>query len=202
MFRHSFIREDGFSLIELLVVMSVIVVMIGISGAFSSRFSNEKKTDEATLKLSSQLQLMKLKALRSGVEHMFDFIYESGCADVDPDPDKVNTKCNFVSYETRRGDSNRSSALFEDLASEVFVLHEEITVSPADSIIVFQPNGNVVDETGTLITGVNFIVSPVEDSHLNKCGIVNVNPLGRINVTDGRWDGDASPPVCNPIHSG
>jgi len=63
-------RENGFSMVEILVVMSVMVIVLALGSSFLSGMSVLRRSvDETTNNISSLLQIGKLRSARDGVEY-------------------------------------------------------------------------------------------------------------------------------------
>ncbi|NIP50654.1 MAG: prepilin-type N-terminal cleavage/methylation domain-containing protein, partial [Phycisphaerae bacterium] len=67
-------KEQGFTLVEAMVVVAIIAIIIGLAGGFSVKAGFRRNVDSATQRVSNTLQLTKLQAARNGVEFRTVFV--------------------------------------------------------------------------------------------------------------------------------
>lgn len=198
--------KGGFSMIEILVVISVMVVVLAAgSSYFSGKFALRRSVDEVTNNISSMLNLGKLKSVRDGVEYRVVFANCTNINESDPDCSVCNSPANYDEYQTgdeeltlilERGDSNRGSTIWciQSTHTKRFQSDLEIVASAnlpeaGDPLnYTFVPKGMrrdfLTDANDEIIT-----IRPVAGSKMDKCGRLEVSPTGGIAAIEGRWDG-------------
>jgi Tfp pilus assembly protein FimT len=171
---HSIEKEEGITMSEILIVSMVIAVVIGITGAISTKFAERRSVDRITMNISSTIQIVKLKALRHGLEHQAAFAFNSG--------EKTLT------IVTQRGNSNRGSDEYENETAQTIRVEEGIAIIPPNKTYNFNPNGTLGGTSGTVT------IRPTTQN-ITRCGRIVVSPFGRIRVIQGNWDGTN----CNAV---
>jgi prepilin-type N-terminal cleavage/methylation domain-containing protein len=172
-------KRDGFTLVELLVVIGVAGVLLAIGGTLATKFVARHSTDNVTRTISSTLQLMKLKAAREGVEYQAILTFDSSK--------------NTLTIVTQKGNSNRGSTNYTDEASQIINLSDsKVTINPANKTYNFNPDGTLGGASGT----VN--INPADGAGGKRCGKVVVSPFGRISVVEGTWKSSSS--SCSPVY--
>ena len=163
-------KKEGITMIEVVIVSVIIGVIIAITGTISGKFADRRSVDRITMNISSTLQIMKLKALRHGLEYQAAFAFNSG--------EKTLT------IVTQRGNSNRGSDEYENETSQTIRVEEGLTITPANKTYNFNPNGTLGGASGTVT------ISPTPASkNIKRCGKIVVSPFGRMRVIQGTWDG-------------
>ncbi len=170
--------KNGFTLLELLVVVAVISIVVIMAGSLSSVFALRRDVDDVSYRIASTLNLVKLQALREGVEFRAQFTY--------------NSENNTLSITTFRGDSNRNSSIFTQLATQQISLINDYEMTPTTTSIEFNPNFTA-GGAGSIQ------IKPISDSStkVKKCGNIVVSPFGRIRTIIGNWDTGSE--ECKPI---
>jgi len=194
-------------MVEILIVTSVIAILLAASSSyFSSNVALRRSVDNITANVATTLQLIKLRAGRSGVEFRAVFANCTTLDESDPDCIKCNTYSDYtagdeeINIMVQRGDSNRNSANWciqseqiKEFQSDIdFVTSGNMSEDPL--AVSFLPTGlrsdfrdDPADET--------ISIEPLEGAQVDKCGIVEVAAVGGIRVVHGRWDGT----TCNAI---
>jgi len=163
-------KEEGFSLVELLVVTTIIGVIIALAGGFSYKAAYRRSVDSLTTRVANTLQLTKLRAARNGVEFRTKLV-QSG---------------NELQLITEMGDSNIDSTIWTSDQNSVTSLNIDSSVvisSNMPSLFEFKPNGTAAAPDG------DFTVLAASKTDVDRCGKVIVSGLGRIAVIQGHWDG-------------
>jgi prepilin-type N-terminal cleavage/methylation domain-containing protein len=170
-------KRDGFTLIEALIVVTVIGILIAMGGTLAGKFASRRQADNITGNISSTLQLTKLKALRQGVEYQAVLTF---------DPTERT-----LTIETERGNSNRGSSSYIQETSQTIKVKEGYVLNPASKTYNFNPNGTLGGASGTVD------IKPSSGEKGERCGKIVVSPFGRIRVIQGNWDpsggGDCKP---------
>ena len=204
--------QNGFTIVEILVVMSVMIIVLALGSSFLSGMSVLRRSvDETTNNISSLLQIGKLKASRDGVEYRVVF---ARCGNVDDSDADCPVCASLGSYEEyqagdntltatfERGDSNRGSTMWCIESSHTRKFRGDLVFAASDNMgdeenpvnFTFLPSGMrrdfLEDADDEVIT-----ITPTSDSNIDKCGIVTVSPSGNISVNEGKWVNS----VCNPI---
>jgi Tfp pilus assembly protein FimT len=183
--------EKGFTIVEALVVAGIIMMLAALAAGISSKAFSRRDADRTTTGISSELQLMRLSALRRGVEYRVRVEFEPGCRE----GGEFAGRCHFVAVTSSMGNSNRGSTAFSDVDTTVINVNRNLTVTPSALTLTFQPNGMVPEGGG------NIIVAPIEEAFERKlarrCGSITVDGFGRIVVVQGNWRPDDG--TCLPI---
>ena len=204
---NKFKRNLGFSAVEMLIVTALAAILLAIgSSYFSSNIALRRSVDNITANVATTLQLIKLRAGRSGVEFRAVFANCTALDETDPDCTKCNTYSDYTAGDEElniimeRGDSNRGSGNWCILSEQKkgfqsdldFVTTGNMSNNPI--AIAFLPTGlrsdfrnDAADET--------ISIEPLAGAPVDKCGIVEVTAVGGIRVVHGRWDGT----TCNAI---
>ena len=167
-------KQEGFSLVELMVVVGILGVLIALSGAFSIKAAHRRAVDSVTTRVANTLQLAKLQAARNGVEFRTRF-EQSG---------------NVMQLITERGDSNIDSSIWQsNLNSMVsFKLDSSVVISAMPDLCEFGPKGTATVTPNTPPDNI-FIILSESGTDIDRCGTVIVSALGRIVTIQGHWDG-------------
>src|SRR3990170_7598333 len=206
-------KRDGFSIMEVLVVLGVIGILIAMGGSLAVNFSIRKSVDRITGDISSSLQIAKLKAARQGVEYRTLF---ASCAE---DLDTSDPKCfkcpdsDYVDYipgdqtltiMRERGNSNNGTpddgwcvetTTRDKMPSELTL---DLTTMDDDPYrYVFNPNGTLGGTSGTIDIKPTGISS---ENRGKRCGKIVVSPFGRIRAFQGNWIELPAPGDCEAIN--
>jgi len=200
-------QNRGVTLIEMLIVTSVIaIILAAASSYFSGSIALRRSVDDITANVATTLQLTKLQAGRSGVEHRVTF---ATCATLDETDPNCSVCTNYTDYAAgdeelnimvERGDSNRSSTIWciksdqiKEFQSDLdFVKSANMSVNPL--AVSFLPTGlrsDFRDDAADEIIS----IEPLDGASIDKCGLIEVTAVGGIRVVHGRWDGT----TCNAI---
>ncbi len=209
-------REDGFNVVEILMVAGVMMAIIVIAGSMSGRFAARRSVDNMTRNLSSTLQLAKLNAVRQGVEYRAVLASCSQLDDADPDCPVCDAYDDYapgddtITITIERGDSNRGSVNWCVISTQTRRIQQgmvlDLTEIPETDPLRFNfnPNGAVVDENGSVLVpppeqdNFEIRVKPTVDAKVSRCGTVAITPLtGRISIREGNWQEGSN--VCCPI---
>src|SRR3990172_11699863 len=187
-------KRDGFSIIEVLVVLGVIGILIAMGGSLAVKFSIRKSVDRITGDISSSVQIAKLKAARQGVEYRT--LFASCAEDLDTTTDPNCFVCpDYTDYSAgdetltimrERGNSNNGTpddgwcveATTRDKIPSVITL-DLATLDPNPRRYVFNPNNTLGGSSGTVD------IKPSSLGRGKRCGKVVVSPFGRIRAIQG-----------------
>lgn len=204
--------SGGFTIIEVLVVITVIIAVIAIGSSYlSGTFALRRSVDDVTNQIASMLQLGKLRSVRDGVEYRLVFADCTNINESDPDCNKCNSDASYEQYQEgddemtlilERGDSNVGSTTWciESVHTKRFQSDLDLVASanlpeagePLN--FTFTPKGMRRD----FLTDLNdetLTITPGSDSNIDKCGRIGVSPAGSVTSVEGRWDGTQ----CNAI---
>lgn len=205
-------RENGFSMVEILVVMSVMVIVLALGSSFLSGMSVLRRSvDETTNNISSLLQIGKLRSARDGVEYRVVFARCGNVDDSDADCPVCASPASYEGYQAgddmiavtfERGDSNRGSTTWCIQSSHTRKFRRDLVFAASDNMgdeenpasFAFLPSGMrrdfLEDTEDEVVT-----ISPTNGSRIDKCGVITVSPSGNISVNEGKWVDSA----CNPV---
>lgn len=205
-------RENGFSMVEILVVMSVMVIVLALGSSFLSGMSVLRRSvDETTNNISSLLQIGKLRSARDGVEYRVVFARCGNVDDSDADCPVCASPGSYEEYQAgddmiavtfERGDSNRGSTTWCIQSSHTRKFRGDLVFAASDNMgdeenpvsFAFLPSGMrrdfLEDTEDEVVT-----ISPTSGSRIDKCGVITVSPSGNISVNEGKWVDSA----CNPV---
>lgn len=217
-------KSEGYSLIEVLAVITVMTAVLVIGSSYiSGKFALRRSVDDITNNIASVLQLGKLRSAREGVEYRVVFANCTNVNEADPDcPRCSNPSTDYDEYQAgdenltlilERGDSNIGSTTWCIQSTHTKRLQSDLTLAASANLgqpdnplnFTFVPKGLrrdfQTDASDEIIT-----IRPAVDSKIDKCGQIEVTPVGGVAVTEGRWDGsqcnaildEAAPPTPTP----
>lgn len=207
-----FRNSEGFSLIEVLVAISIMVIILAIGSSYITGNSAKRHSvDEVTNNIASMLQLGKLKSVRDGVEYR---VVLAKCDDIDetiPDCPKCSSFASYDEYQAgdkdislilERGDSNIDSTVWCIQSAHTKRFQSGLDLVASDNLtdpdnplnFTFVPNGMRRDFR-TDVNNETLTVRPASGSKIENCGQIQVSPTGGISVIEGKWNGSQ----CNPI---
>lgn len=173
-------NKKGFSVIELLVVIGFMVILIGMAGNLSSKFASRRSVESVTNDVGSSLNLARMRSAREGVEVRADISF--------------NPSNQEIAVTAFRGSSNintpPSGFTSNQISNNVIDLLEDYTMIPAalpgtPISFVFSPDSNLRNTPNPVVINIH----PVDDQvNIQKCGRIEVTPIGRISTTFGTWD--------------
>ncbi len=202
-------KKDGFSIIEVLVVASVVVIVIVIgASSFSSKFAVSKSVDDLSNNIGSTLQLIKLQSARTGAEYRLVLADCETLDDTDPDCPICESYNGYsegdeeLNIMVERGDSNRGSQDWCVQSTQTKKISSDLTLAASPNVannpfrISFLPTGMRSDfRTDGVIE--SFTLIPQADRNVDRCGQVEVTPAGGIRIIEGRWDESDCVPVLD-----
>lgn len=174
-------KANGFTLVEMLLVVAVMGILLALGAGISSKFAQRRSVDDTTHRLTSELNLTKLQASRDGVQYRTTLNY-----------DQSQKK---ITIEKRKGDSNRTSSfstvLPQSITTQDYNIKKDYVMDKAQYIIDFNPNGTAVNPE-------TIVFRPGEDASISKCGRIQITQFGLIRTAIGRWDFEEG--ECNIIY--
>ncbi len=161
-------KEKGFTLMEVIVVVGIVVIILALAGAFSIKAAYRRNVDSVTTRVSNSLQLTKLQAAKNGVEFRTVFVNNG----------------NELEIITHRGDSNIDSTVWQTADNGVLSvkIDTSVIISNLPAFFEFKPNGIASPSD-------NVLVIANAGTGTDRCGQVFVSALGRIATIQGHWDG-------------
>lgn len=196
-------RNRGFSAVEMLVVTTIIAIIIAASASYlSSSVALRRSVDDITANIATTLQLIKLRSGRSGVEYRAVFAKCTEVDDTDPDCLICNTYSEYsegdeeISIIVERGDSNRGSATWCMQTRQTKKFRHDLDLVASANLstgplrISFIPMG-LRSDFRTDANNETLSIEPAEGAPVDKCGRVDVTPVGGISIVHGRWSGTA-----------
>jgi hypothetical protein len=202
-------NTNGYSIIEVLAVITIMITVLAIGTSFISwKSAKRRSVDGVTNNVSSMLQTGKLMSVRDGVEYRVVFARCDNIDDTDPDCPKCDEYAEYqagdkeVSLIIERGDSNAGSTVWcmQSAHSKRFQSDLDLVASanlgqagePLN--FTFVPTGMRRD-FGTDAANETLTIIPADDSNIDNCGQLSVTPTGAITANEGRWSGT----ICVPI---
>ncbi|MGI9534381.1 MAG: pilus assembly FimT family protein [Thermodesulfobacteriota bacterium] len=172
-------KKKGYTVIEVMIVAGVMALLVVMAGSLSGTFALRRTVDDIANRITSELNITKLKASRDGVQYRTLINFDST-------EHKINIK-------SVRGDSNRTATFDPDdpvTEQEIKIMADyEIIPSSGDIEIDFNPNG-------TATTTTSLAMRPLDaDNRVAKCANITVSRFGQISTLIGKWDGTD----CKPI---
>jgi len=201
-------QNDGISIIEILIVTGVIALIVTFAASMAGQHMTSRSLDDMMKNMSSTLQMAKMKASRHGVEYRAVFSECTVVDDTDPDCPVCTTYVDFatgddtMTMSIERGNSNRGSSKWciESTVTKKIHSHMDLDMTAITENdpyrCGFNPNGFVVDANGTPVGApIPMSITPNSFAKVNRCGSVEVKPIGGVTVLKGNWDGT----TCNRI---
>jgi len=162
-------KQQGFTIIETLLVVGVLAILLGLAGGMSSKFAARRSIDDTANRITSELNLIKLQAARDGVQYRTTLNF---------DADDSN-----ITIEKKRGDSNRSSSfnVLVPISTEVYGIKDDYILDNNQYILDFNPNG-------TAVIAQTLVIRPEDEgASISKCARIQVTQFGVIRTAIGRW---------------
>lgn len=166
---------NGFNLIELIVVISIISVLIVIAGQISNKYFKRRAIDLVSNKIVSQLNFTKLYALTRGIESQLVINF--------------NPNDNLITMNIEEGDSNTGSTIYKSInkSDSKISLIDGYEIMPNSITFNFNPNGTLGGRSGSIR------IKPINEDRakglgIKKCASIVVSPFGRIRSVVGKWD--------------
>ena len=169
------ITFKGFSLIEILVVVSIVSTLIVISGQISNKYFKRRAIDRVSNMIVSQLNFTKLYALTRGIESQVVINFHNDN--------------NLITMDIEEGDSNIGSTIYKPInKSDLKIsLIDGYEIIPNRITFNFNPNGTLGGRSGSIrIKPIN--IDRAKELGVKKCTSIVVSPFGRIRSVVGKWD--------------
>lgn len=163
-------KSRGFTVIELLVVVSIVGILLALAGGISSKFAERRAIDDTANRITSELNLIKLQAARDGVQYRTTITYDEDESD--------------ITIEKKRGDSNRTSSFdaLDPTSTESYNIKDGYIMDDDEYILDFNPNGTSVAQQTMTLRPAN------ADTSITKCARIQVTQFGVIRTAIGRWN--------------
>ena len=190
-------KINGFTFIEILIVVSFISILLMMGMSITSKFAARRSIDDITYKISSTLNTARLLASRNGVEFETDLKLNDGILTIYTYRGSSNRDSNFdIKHKPTDpecltkppGTGCPSNTLAIDIKDDFIVVSQNQT-DPIEKSFQFNPGGTLG------VAGTINIRPSSDETNINKCGRVVVSSLGRIRTAVGNWDGNN----CNTI---
>lgn len=150
------VSNIGFTLIEFLIVLTIIFIFSGLSLAYYNNFIEEKKLEIETQKLIDVLELAKKKTLSADIENYSCDNFYGYQVYVDNSSYKISLCCSL--------DCNNNYPI------QNYTLAKNISITNSSLNILFKPL--TANTTETSIT--------IKNTFLNKCFDILINSIGII----------------------
>jgi prepilin-type N-terminal cleavage/methylation domain-containing protein len=165
---------DGFTFIELLVVISIILLLFGFSMGMYNNFNEQKKLDTETTKFIEILDLTKNKILagdKSGLDIGLDLYSKCDLVKF-----KITTSSNEYSLKAIVSQNNNGNCPtdfvdYKDIDLSIYKTKPEIIISSSE--IIFYPFGLGID-TCKCISLQNTITNKHKYVKIDKSGTINI----------------------------
>lgn len=151
--------KQGFTVIELLIVVTIVVIFGGLTLANYGQFSEQKKLTEEISKLSSILHIARTKALAADTDPGL-----SSCQDFRGYAVQV---VNATSYSLSRN----CAGIYASVQSQTLPSNITITKPPSSSLVLFKSLSAGVDTPYTF-TLKNITLGQCIDLSVNSNGII------------------------------
>lgn len=188
--RHRIVRAGGFSLVDVLVTVSLIGIVAAVTIPAMHNTVDEMQLGEAARQVEREMQVARQRAVgRSRVVRIrfncpdpgaFRMVELIGTAAAPAEADAATNRCSESSYPFPAGDDDQLTR--PNLDGPVRRLPDSVAFQTAETI-EFWPNGTAHHDTG-----VNpWPVIPVAGIHVTlgrygKTSSISVNGLGRIQL--------------------
>ena len=185
-FRHTKIRDTGFTLVELMVTVAILVILLAIGAPQLQTFLVKRATSTQADIFASALRMARSEAIKRGQRVVI-------CTSTAPSA--ANRACATTSTDWSTGwlvfvDRGTTARAF-DAGDELLAVQQAlpssggITIRTSQTAIAFAANGLAVNDNNTFRVRPNVTGSAADDPSLNQCvtlavsGRVKVNQLER-----------------------
>jgi len=124
----------GFTLVELMVVVAVIIVLTGIGAASLNKINNNQKLEGLKNELVSSLNLAKSMAITNQL------------------PSDVNDSLKYVQIIMSTGNSMRADAVTMNNGNQTYFTKENESITNNSSFGFSIENGRLTDSNGVLVS--------------------------------------------------
>lgn len=160
--------KNAFTLIEIIIVITILITLTGFITANYVRYSEEKKLNEAIIHLKTILNIARTKAIAGDISTFACSNFQG--YQVKYDATASNYKMNICCSDLV---DNDCSALTYTTAT--YAVKTNILVRTTDFNVIFYPfakGTNLSDVTGV----------ELKNTAINQCNFVKVSPIGVIEM--------------------
>lgn len=176
MFKSKY-KNNGYSIIELVVIIGIISAIFAITGNISSKLFLRRSVENIVFQIGSLLNQSKLQAARQGVEYQVTLNY-----------DNINS---ILNVSTERGDSNINSINYQTIRTQQISIPENYIINlprmRTTHSFNFNPNNTLGGASGSILIRPESV-----PTNISKCGRIIISPFGRIRTVIGRWNFDSN----------
>jgi prepilin-type N-terminal cleavage/methylation domain-containing protein len=164
----KFSSTKGFTLIELIIVIAILVTLTGFVTANYVQYSEERKLEDAMVNLKSILSLARSKAAAGDIGSYacgnfqgYQVSYDSG----------TNAYTTYICCGATPGATNCSTKF----TTATYPLKTNVTIRSAPFTVVFLPFAR--GTYGNTEVGIEF-----RNSFIKQCNYIKISPIGVINL--------------------
>jgi prepilin-type N-terminal cleavage/methylation domain-containing protein len=181
--------SSGFTLVELLVVVSILAVVGGLAMSDLSQMMGRYRMNAAARDFQKQVELSRVRAISENQEYAITLVT------ADPNPLDGEDRMNWGRYEVKVGDGNRGSSNWVTASDGVFDLrhgpgdHRGVSIEPWQPLsgpqaynlpdsIVFSPRGYIINDPADFQDGVIRVVFRNKQASYPEGRVVRVDMGG------------------------
>ncbi len=154
--KNKIMNKSGFSLVEILIVVTIIIIFSGLTLASYNHYNQKKELEATAQKISDILELAKKKAITGG----------QTCSDI------------LRGYQVKFLDATSyelDEVCTNEYSMQRFAINSYYSLTYSHSAIMFERL------TGWLINDVDVTIK-VKNSQTNQCVDISVSKYGQVNL--------------------